>query len=57
VTNPPHQPEVGTESDESGRRVPGWLKLLGIAVLIVVLLLVAMMLVSGGGHRPPPGVH
>jgi hypothetical protein len=58
VTNPPRQPVVGAESDDdSAPRVPGWLKLLGIALLLVVLLLVALMLVSGGGHASPPGAH
>ncbi|MGI8928164.1 MAG: hypothetical protein ACR2H0_01680 [Candidatus Limnocylindrales bacterium] len=45
-----------TKPREGG--IPGWLRVLGIAVIIVVLLVVAIMLVGGpGGHTPPPGLH
>lgn len=47
---------AGTDP-ESASGMPGWLKLLGLALIIVVLLVVAMMIAGGGGHTPPPGAH
>lgn len=43
---------------DSSRGVSGWLKIVGIGLIIVILLVVALMLVGGGGgHTPPPGAH
>ncbi len=49
---------AGTGGSDPGSApgIPGWLKLLGMGLLIVVLLVAAMML-AGGGHAPPPGAH
>lgn len=58
MAHPPPYRDSGAEADrESAPGLPGWLKVLGIAVVIVVLLVVAMMLVGGGGHTPPAGAH
>ena len=39
---------------ESARRIPRWLKVVGIVVAVVILLVVIMMLISPGegGHGP-----
>jgi len=44
---------------ETSHGIPGWVKVVGIGVIIVVLVFVAMLLVGsgGGGHTPPPGAH
>jgi hypothetical protein len=44
---------------DSSRGLPGWVKIVGIGLIIVILLVVALMLVGGGGggHTPPPGAH
>ncbi len=58
MTDPTRYAGTGGGADpESAPGIPGWLKLLGLAVLIIVLLVVAMMIAGGGGHTPPPGAH
>ncbi len=58
MTDPSRYAGTGEGSDsESAPGIPGWLKVIGIAVIIVVLLVGAMMIAGGGGHTPPPGAH
>ncbi|MDQ3691037.1 MAG: hypothetical protein M3406_13585 [Chloroflexota bacterium] len=58
MTDPTRYAGTGGGADqESAPGIPGWLKLLGLAVLIVILLVAAMMVAGGGGHTPPPGAH
>ncbi|MDQ3688455.1 MAG: hypothetical protein M3406_00175 [Chloroflexota bacterium] len=58
MTDPTRYTGSDAEADtESAPGIPGWLKVIGIAVIIVVLLVGAMMIAGGGGHQPPPGAH
>jgi hypothetical protein len=40
------------DDEESGRRVPRWVKLAAIIAAVVALLVIVVMLIGGGGHTP-----
>jgi hypothetical protein len=44
-----HDPRHGTDGPP---KAPGWVKALGVAVLIAALLLIVLMLLIGGEHGP-----
>ena len=53
MAEPPRPPHDDLGPDvESATRLPGWVKVLAVAVIIVALLALAVMLVGGGGHSP-----
>ena len=57
MTEPPAgrgvEPDNGEGAAQGGPpRVPDWVKVSGIIVIIVIVALVAIMLISGGEHGP-----
>jgi len=41
-----------SEYEREPRGIPGWVKIVGIALLLVALLVVALLLIGGGVHGP-----
>jgi len=58
MADPRPYPDSGVEPDDgSPPRMPRWLKVSGITVLVVVLLVIGLMVLTGHEGQPGPGQH